>query len=865
MTQKTIAQRYVLNDEIGSGGMGTVYKGLDTQTEQLVAIKELHSDLTDSQLIERFKREGEALRELNHPNIVKMLDAVEEDGKHYLIIEFVSGGDLVNLLKQGQLPIKRILNILIDLADALTRAHRLNIIHRDLKPANILMGDDGILRLTDFGVAHVGGKERVTETDIIIGTIDYLPPEAFKGIKFDERGDIWAFGVILFEMLTGKRPFHGETIIQVLQSITSAPVPDIDTLRSDIPVALIDLTYRMLERNMDARIRSVRQIGLELEDILHDRTTQIAPAVRFDVSETDIFTIKKHNLPIQANTFVGRELELEELSKLIEEPSIRLITIIAPGGMGKTRLALEAAQQHLDRFDDGVYFVELAPLSQAEQIVPAIGTAIDYKFQQTGGDAKQELLEFLLNKHILLVMDNFEHLLDSSELVGELLAKTSGIQILVTSRQRLAQVGENILHLSGMDFPAWETPEDALEYGAVKLFMNGAQRVKPGFELSVNNLDHVARICRLVQGMPLGIVLAGAWVEMLSPKEIADELEKSLDILSDEVGELPARQQSIRVVMDYAWQMMNTDEQAVFLKLSIFKGGFTREAAQAVASTNLRTLMSLVTKSLIRRDTESGRYAIHELLRQYAYEKLITSGSENITYEQHARYFSGFLAQQLPLLKGGGQMKSLAEIDSDYENCHAAWIWSVDHQKSELIDAMIDSLYWYLQFRFQFDTGYQLFERARQKCLLASAESERIAARLSARFMHTEDRTIVQSILEKCLAIAEKYDQLAEVAFCQRELGRLFAHHTVIHDKELITLGIQHSQESLRLSRELKDQYLEALVLDDLGYSYHRRTDFDLHIQYSGQSIELRKQVGDFIGYGDCLNGCSEPKKLDTK
>jgi serine/threonine protein kinase len=194
MTPKTIAQRYVLNDEIGSGGMGTVYKGLDSQTEQIVAIKELHSNLADDQLIERFKREGEALRELNHPNIVKMLDTIEEAGQHYLVMEFVSGGDLADLLKQGQLPVERILNVSIDLADALTRAHRLNIIHRDLKPANILIGDDGVLRLTDFGVAHVGSKARLTDTDAIIGTVDYLPPEAFTGRLFDERGDIWAFG-----------------------------------------------------------------------------------------------------------------------------------------------------------------------------------------------------------------------------------------------------------------------------------------------------------------------------------------------------------------------------------------------------------------------------------------------------------------------------------------------------------------------------------------------------------------------------------------------------------------------------------------------------------------------------------------------
>jgi serine/threonine protein kinase/tetratricopeptide (TPR) repeat protein len=853
MTQKTIAQRYVLDDKIGSGGMGTVYKSLDTQTEQIVAIKELHPNLADHQLIERFKREGEALRDLNHPNIVKMLDAVEEDGRHYLIMEFISGSDLSDVLQHGQLPVNRILNISIDLADALTRAHRLNIVHRDLKPANILISDDGILRLTDFGVAHVGSKERVTDTDAIVGTIDYLPPEAFDGSQFDERGDIWAFGVILFEMLTGKRPFAGETIMQVMLSITTEPVPDIDELRPDIPVALIDLTYRMLERNVDARIRSVRQIGLELEDILHDRTTQIVQSARFDVSESDIFAIKKHNLPVQSTPFIGREPELDELSKLIIDPSIRLITIIAPGGMGKTRLALEAAERNLVQFDDGVYFVELAPLTHKEQIVPAIGAAIDYKFQPGEGDTQQELLDFLHNKQILLVMDNFEHLLDGADIVGEILTRTNHLQILATSRQRLAQQGENILHLSGMDFPAWQTPADALEYAAVKLFLNSAKRAKPGFELQAGNLDDIARICKLVQGMPLGIVLSGAWLEMLSVKEIAAELAQSMDILSDEVGEFPARQQSIRVVMDYAWQMMTEAEQAVFMKLAVFKGGFTREAAQAVASANLRTLMSLVTKSLIRRDIDSGRYEIHELLRQYAYEKLKASGDIDIAHEQHAIYFSGFVAQQLPLLKGGGQAKSLADIDCDYDNCHAAWLWSVEHNKADLIDGMIDSLYLYFHFHFLLDAGYRLFALARQQWSLSSDNVMPLAVRLSVRFMGTEDPQIVQPILEKSLIIAEKQSHLAEVAFCHRELGRLFGHHN--SDKTRILKGLDHFETSLSLCQKLGDAYLEALVLDDIGYAYYRGGDTEKRLEYAGKSLELHKKIGDIIGYSDCVIG----------
>ena len=177
---ESIANRYRILSEIGRGGMGTVYKGQDTLTDQIVAIKQLKPELVTPNLIERFVREGNALRELNHPNIVKMLDDVEENGNHYLIIEYLPGGDLNKLLKAGQMPVDKVLQLAIDISDALTRAHRLNIIHRDLKPANVLLAEDGTPRLTDFGVAHIAEKERVTDTDIIIGTLDYLAPEVLQ-------------------------------------------------------------------------------------------------------------------------------------------------------------------------------------------------------------------------------------------------------------------------------------------------------------------------------------------------------------------------------------------------------------------------------------------------------------------------------------------------------------------------------------------------------------------------------------------------------------------------------------------------------------------------------------------------------------
>src|SRR5262245_41055842 len=269
---RTIGQRYQIQQELGQGGMGTVYRGLDTQTGTQVAIKNLLPQHTSPDLLERFQREGEALRALKHPNIVQLLDTVEDDGQHFLIMEYVSGGDLSQKLAGGALPggmpLNELLPLAIDLCDALTRAHKLDIIHRDLKPANILIAEDGTARLADFGLARVSGKQRISEANGIIGTMAYLAPEIFENGDLDKRADIWAFGVILFEMVTGRHPFESENVTRTLNNIVSGRLPDIEELAPQAPLALVELLYRILMRNPEERIPSIRLVGAEIEAVM---------------------------------------------------------------------------------------------------------------------------------------------------------------------------------------------------------------------------------------------------------------------------------------------------------------------------------------------------------------------------------------------------------------------------------------------------------------------------------------------------------------------------------------------------------------------------------------------------------------------
>jgi serine/threonine protein kinase len=337
-----------------------------------------------------------------------MLDAVQEGEDHYLILEYLRGGDLAGLLKQGALPTERVLSFGIDIADALTHAHRLNIIHRDLKPANVLLADDGTPRLTDFGIAHVGSAERLTGTGAVIGTTAYLSPEALDGAETNAGMDIWSFGVLLFEMVTGRLPFVGMTSAQVITAILFEPVPDIEALRPDAPMALIDLIYRMLEKDPRARISSVRLVGVELEAVLagaalpqgereraaSGSAVRSTTSGRFQLSPTRRQPVK-HNLPRQASPFVGRETELAELTALFADDGLRLVTVLGPGGMGKTRFALQFAEQRVADFAHGAYFVGLASLNAANMIVPAIAEAVSFAFQDGDAPPMQQLFDYL--------------------------------------------------------------------------------------------------------------------------------------------------------------------------------------------------------------------------------------------------------------------------------------------------------------------------------------------------------------------------------------------------------------------------------------------------------------------------------------
>lgn len=721
-----IGNRYEIQEQVGTGGMGTVFRGVDVQSSTPVAVKLLKAEAAayDPDAIERFMREAEVLRQLNHPNMVKVLASMQEDDRHYIVMEYVHGGSLNDLLRnQPMPPISQVLRISIELADALTRAHYLKIIHRDIKPANVLIEEDGTSKLTDFGVAHIGTKERVTQMGALVGTPDYMAPEVVNGDDVDTRADIWSFGVMLFEMLAGRRPFGGESLSQVLIGIISHATPDLEEIRPDVPPALLDLIYRMLEKDRVARIPSVRLVGAELEAIIDGvnlntdaiRSTRsrimAVPAIpiepgRFDTT-APITSAPKHNLPAQTTPFVGREVELAELKRLIDDPDLRLITILGPGGMGKTRLSLEAAESQVARFANGVFFVPLAPLSAPENLYTAVAESLQFTFQTDQREPRQQLIDYFREKQLLLIMDNYEHMLASASFVSDVLQAAPQVQVLVTSRERLNLSGETVFTLDGMDIPQTRDLSEALEYSALKLFLQAARRAKPGFELHQDDLEHAIRICELVYGMPLGILLAAAWVELLSVEEIITEITQSLDFLETEMRDVPERHRSIRAVFEYSWNLLSEEERRVFIQLSIFRGGFERDAAQKVAGASLRTLGALVNKSLLIRDPR-GRYTQHKLLGQYAAEHFETDPEISaVVHRQHAQYYTDFVSRLESPIQSRKEKETVELIEPEFENIRAAWHWALDYGAFEMVDRMLHTMQLFYLSRSMQQEGWE--------------------------------------------------------------------------------------------------------------------------------------------------------------
>jgi DNA-binding SARP family transcriptional activator/predicted ATPase len=568
---------------------------------------------------------------------------------------------------------------------------------------------------------------------------------------------------------------------------------------------------------------------------------------------------RKSNLPPQPTTFVGRQRDLQALGELLANPAARLITIVAPGGMGKTRLALAAAERQLAQgaFEDGVFFVPLTAVRAVDFLAQAVADALDIKL--LGSDEpKRQLIRQLSGRTTLLVLDNFEHLLSGGGFVSELLANVPGLKVLVTSHERLNAHEEWLYRLWGLGVPTAALDVDAMRvFGAIELFERCAKKADPQFDLGRNRED-VVRICRHLDGMPLGIELAAAWVTTIPCKDIADEIDKDLDFLEARTHAVDDRHRSLKSVFEYSWNHVSEAARATLQKLSVFRGGFTRHAAEQVAGASLPILASLADMALIRL-RDSGRYDMHELLRQFAEAKLELQPNAHQAGERaHALYYADMLAALEPALKGARQFEALDDIAADIDNVLTSWQWAISQRDVATIGKLAMCFFLYCEMRGLAHVGNEVFQRAIDLMGDPDSMDERAVASFATLL-------VGQGILR--MRMGDEHSHLRRTS--GRLLQALSVHDppTYVYAVNWIATGLpyegKHAEaealldEAEALARKTGDTFSVAWLLQTRGHNLYIAGRFLEAEPYFEQSLNAFAACGDrkFKAFG--LNNLS--------
>ena len=621
-------------------------------------------------------------------------------------------------------------------------------------------------------------------------------------------------------------------------------------------------------------------------------TTALYERIRSGAELAAPFRVPGHNLHAPLTPLIGREAELAEIRAHLLEPDCRLLSMVGPGGVGKTHLALKMASNllpgdtrspgRLAGFDDGVYVVRLGALPAVEAIMPAIAQALDLPLSE-GAPRQQQVVDYLSGKRLLLVMDGIEHLAAGAGLLVELLHKAPGLKILVTSRARLDVQGEHLFPVQGLACPerAPEDDEALASFPAIRLFLAGARRVQPNFKLTDTDFAAVARICHLVGGLPLAILLAASWAGMLTPAEIVTELEREggsgLDLLQTGNQDLPHRQRSMRAVFDHSWNLLADRERQVLAGLSVFRGNCTLAAARQAAGASLQELRALTYRSLLQR-TANGRYAMHELLRQYAGERLeeVPTAAQAVR-DRHSAYFAAAVQRWWADLQGPRHQEALAEIGAEISDLHAAWNWAVKRRQISQLDQAMEGLCYSFKWLGRYEEGESLCQRAAEGLEVSvdrggapgfdpaqdspaadPADRARVLARALAWqgvFCHRLGRREqAWEFLQQSLNLLDNlawtgsdgaHDPPDEVqrgrAFALWRLGNLAAER----DRD----AAQRSyRQSLALYRALKDRWGTASVLEALGRTATFSEERDLAHHALEESLELHQAQGDDLG-----------------
>ncbi len=556
------------------------------------------------------------------------------------------------------------------------------------------------------------------------------------------------------------------------------------------------------------------------------------------------------NLPRPTTPFVGRAGELAAILDLLSRPTCHLLTLVGPGGIGKTRLALRVAEEKQGAFLHGVCFLSLAAIHSAEFLPLALAETLGGPWEK--GQILPQLLRYLQDKELLLVLDGFEHLAAGADLIARIITTAAESKILITSQKRLGLQGEWVFEVGGMALPPPAPQEPIAAHDAAQLFLLHARRVHPALPLTPEDQRAIARICRSVDGMPLGIELAASWSQTLSCTEIALEIERDLDILTASWPDVPPQQRSLRATLERSWSLLGLEEQATLPPLSLFEGGFRQEAAREVAGVSPALLSSLVQRSFLSRDA-AGRYTMHSVLQRYLREKLNPAQKDRLR-ARHCAFYMAFLQQREEAMREKRQGKVLQEVQAEVGNLRAAWQWGPEAGRWADLDAGLDGLYWFYYLRGWAQEGQQAMEQALTRLVgekdpaTFPPEKGLLAARLASRWaslalhlgLYEEARGRLHASMTWLAEL--KQDTRREQAFCLNELGVIAWWTGDLQQSQ------QHYRQALDLARALNRHRSVATILNNLGLIAQDLGDLDQAQRLYQEGLDLFEALGDRWG-----------------
>ena len=834
---------YRILREIGRGGMGVVYLADDARSGRQAALKLIAPHLSaEPQARRRLLAEARAASRLDHPNICEILEVSEtDDGRLFLAMPFYEGETLAKRIARGPLPVKEAIGFALQAAAGLERAHAAGVVHRDIKPSNLMIAPDGSLKILDFGVAKTTGAE-LSDPGVRIGTLAYMAPEQLLGEAVSAVADLWALGVTLYEMTTGRRPFQGEYEPAVMYEIFNEEPAPVRSLNPEAPKGLERLLDALLAKQAGRRLSSAAELKAELRTLERGGVVTAGRGVQ-------------QSIPQPLTAFFGRDAEIAVVERTLE--AARLATLTGPAGSGKTRLAMEAARSVSADYAGGVWFVSLSQARDRAGALTLIGLSLGLE-AVAASKAFDQIEAALCGREALLILDNCEHIADWGLDVVRLLAACPDLRVLATSRSPLRLSGEREIQVDPLDLPdPGASPSDLEQNHAVALFLDRARALQPSFELDDANARHVADLCVRLDGLPLAIELAAARIKLFSPQALVARLGQRLDLLSAKGPDRPERHRTLRRAIEWSHDLLEPAERTLFRRLSAFRGGCDLDAIGRICCGDdeallLDSLDALLQHNLARRIADwrgDPRLDLLETIRDFGAERLEADDSAMEVRAAHAAYYLEWAETVSADLAGPEQGEALDRFEMELGNLQAALDWAQETRDAESGLRLATAMWRFWLARGRIAEGADRFEA------LLALPTEELDRTLLAKALHDQatleqnrgQNVRAEQILSRCIAIWRELgdergvaDALANQAWVDLEISRLDRAEAL-------------SKEALAIHTKLGSIRGAAVDWNNLGWASVYRGDLKMALERYRKGLELRKKAGDRRGEGYAL------------